>query len=106
MTKSDQELGRRERNKLEKQTRIFDAAAELFAEKGYSAVTTQEIADRADVAGGTGDERAPGSRRGVGHSRSNVLFSCSAVRSPRRSSNGFISGAANRASPVKVNSAR
>ncbi|XGU18265.1 helix-turn-helix domain-containing protein [Rhodococcus sp. 3Y1] len=53
MTKPDQELGRRERNKLEKQTRIFDAAAELFAEKGYSAVTTQEIADRADVAGGT-----------------------------------------------------
>ncbi|AGT95230.1 TetR/AcrR family transcriptional regulator [Rhodococcus sp. WS1] len=53
MTKSDQELGRRERNKLEKQARIFDAAAELFAEKGYSAVTTQEIADRADVAGGT-----------------------------------------------------
>ncbi|MDI9916579.1 TetR/AcrR family transcriptional regulator [Rhodococcus sp. IEGM 1379] len=53
MLQSDQALGRRERNKLEKQTRIFDAAAELFHEKGYGAVTTQEISDRADIASGT-----------------------------------------------------
>ncbi|RZU66015.1 TetR family transcriptional regulator [Microterricola gilva] len=45
--------GRRERNKQEKQQRIFDAAAELFAAHGYAAVTTQQIAERADVAAGT-----------------------------------------------------
>ncbi|MBC7443753.1 MAG: TetR/AcrR family transcriptional regulator [Ramlibacter sp.] len=45
--------GRRERNKHDKQTRIHAAAADLFAERGYSAVTTQDIADRADVAIGT-----------------------------------------------------
>jgi AcrR family transcriptional regulator len=45
--------GRRERNKQDKQTRIHAAAAALFAERGYSAVTTQDIADRADVAIGT-----------------------------------------------------
>ena len=45
--------GRRERNKNDKQIRIHSAAAALFAERGYSAVTTQDIADRADVAIGT-----------------------------------------------------
>lgn len=45
--------GRRERNKEQKQQRIFDAAAELFAAHGYAAVTTQQIAERADVATGT-----------------------------------------------------
>lgn len=45
--------GRRERNKEAKQARIFAAAAELFAEHGYAAVTTQQIAERADVANGT-----------------------------------------------------
>lgn len=45
--------GRRERNKQLKQARIFTAAAELFAEHGYAAVTTQQIAQRADVATGT-----------------------------------------------------
>lgn len=45
--------GRRERNKQDKQARIHSAAAALFAERGYSAVTTQDIADRADVAIGT-----------------------------------------------------
>ncbi|TFD29050.1 TetR/AcrR family transcriptional regulator [Cryobacterium cryoconiti] len=45
--------GRRERNKQDKQSRIHTAAAALFTERGYSAVTTQDIADRADVAIGT-----------------------------------------------------
>ncbi|PPL19569.1 TetR/AcrR family transcriptional regulator [Microterricola pindariensis] len=45
--------GRRERNKSDKQQRIFDAADALFAEHGYAAVTTQQIAERADVAAGT-----------------------------------------------------
>ena len=45
--------GRRERNKRDKQSRILAAAADLFAERGYAFVTTQDIADRADVAAGT-----------------------------------------------------
>ena len=45
--------GRRERNAREKYTRIFDAAAALFAERGFDGATTQEIAERADVGAGT-----------------------------------------------------
>lgn len=45
--------GRRDRNKEVKQARIFSAAAELFAKHGYATVTTQQIAERADVANGT-----------------------------------------------------
>jgi AcrR family transcriptional regulator len=37
----------------EKQTRIFEAAIEVFAEKGYSGSSTSEIAQRAGVAEGT-----------------------------------------------------
>ncbi|WP_157084344.1 TetR/AcrR family transcriptional regulator [Millisia brevis] len=46
-------LGRRDRNALRKQERIFEAASELFAERGFGAVTTQEIAERADIGAGT-----------------------------------------------------
>lgn len=46
-------VGRRERNMADKQRRIFDAAAALFDENGFEAVTTQQLADRADVAAGT-----------------------------------------------------
>lgn len=53
MSQAHPTQGRRERNKLDKQQRIFDAADALFTEHGYSAVTTQQIADRADVAIGT-----------------------------------------------------
>jgi AcrR family transcriptional regulator len=52
-TGSVSSTGRRERNKEAKQARIFAAAAELFAEHGYALVTTQQIAERADVANGT-----------------------------------------------------
>lgn len=45
--------GRRERNKRLKQEAILAAAENLFREKGYDAVTTQEIAERADVSTGT-----------------------------------------------------
>lgn len=45
--------GRRERNKLDKFERIFRAASELFDTHGYEGVTTQAVADRADVAAGT-----------------------------------------------------
>jgi len=46
-------VGRRERNKAEKQDRIFAAAANLFEERGFDAVTTAEIAEAADVGAGT-----------------------------------------------------
>lgn len=48
-----EELGRRERRKLEVSERIRAAAASLFEEKGYDATTVEEIAERADVAKGT-----------------------------------------------------
>ncbi|MEV4668363.1 TetR/AcrR family transcriptional regulator [Microbacterium sp. LWO12-1.2] len=44
---------RRERNKQQKLERITAAAAELFAERGIDDVTTQQIAERADVGTGT-----------------------------------------------------
>jgi TetR/AcrR family transcriptional regulator len=47
------QLGRRERNKLDKLERITAAARELFAAKGISEVTTGEVAALADVATGT-----------------------------------------------------
>src|SRR5690242_17037548 len=40
-------------NLTEKQRRVIRAAVEVFAEKGFSAATTQEIAKRAKVAEGT-----------------------------------------------------
>ena len=46
-------VGRRERGKQDKRERIKAAARELFAEKGFAATTTQEIAARADIGTGT-----------------------------------------------------
>lgn len=46
-------IGRRERAKRHKRERIMAAARELFAEHGVGGVTTQQVADRADVAIGT-----------------------------------------------------
>lgn len=46
-------LGRRERNKQQKLERITAAAAELFAAHGIDDVTTQQIAEKADVGTGT-----------------------------------------------------
>ncbi|WP_341941375.1 TetR/AcrR family transcriptional regulator [Microbacterium sp. LWH10-1.2] len=45
--------GRRERNKQQKLERITAAAAALFAEYGVDDVTTQQIAEKADVGTGT-----------------------------------------------------
>ncbi|MFD7842422.1 TetR/AcrR family transcriptional regulator [Nocardia sp. NPDC059764] len=45
--------GRRQRKMHDKQSRIFEAAATLFAEQGFDRVTTQQISDRADIAAGT-----------------------------------------------------
>ncbi|MFI5706591.1 TetR/AcrR family transcriptional regulator [Kribbella sp. NPDC051620] len=53
MSLSSQPVGRRERNKQEKRDRITAAARELFAERGVDEVTTQEIADKADIGAGT-----------------------------------------------------
>lgn len=44
---------RRERNKRDKHERIVAAARDLFAERGFDSVTTQEVSDRADIAAGT-----------------------------------------------------
>ncbi len=44
------DLSRRERRKLEVRTRIFEAAAELFAERGYGVTKVSEVCERADVA--------------------------------------------------------
>lgn len=46
-------LGRRERNKQEKLDRITAAATELFSAHGVDDVTTQQIADKADIGTGT-----------------------------------------------------
>ncbi|MGU3437669.1 TetR/AcrR family transcriptional regulator [Actinomycetes bacterium M1A6_2h] len=48
-----QPLGRRERNKQEKLERITAAARDLFVEHGVDEVTTQQIADKADIGTGT-----------------------------------------------------
>lgn len=53
MANENPSLSRRERNKLDKLERITAAAAALFAERGVDDVTTQEIADRADIGTGT-----------------------------------------------------
>ncbi|WP_432396016.1 TetR/AcrR family transcriptional regulator [Pseudarthrobacter sp. L19] len=45
--------GRRERNKQDKLDRITAAARELFTEFGVDDVTTQQIADKADIGTGT-----------------------------------------------------
>ena len=46
-------VGRRERNKQDKLDRIVAAARQLFEAHGVDAVTTQQIADRADIGTGT-----------------------------------------------------
>jgi len=53
MSLAPQHLGRRERNKQAKLERIMTAASELFAEHGVDEVTTQQIADKADIGTGT-----------------------------------------------------
>lgn len=46
-------LGRRERQKQAKLARITAAASDLFAKRGVDEVTTQQIADAADIGTGT-----------------------------------------------------
>lgn len=53
MSTTVQPVGRRERNKQAKFDRIVAAATELFAEHGVDEVTTQQIADAADIGTGT-----------------------------------------------------
>jgi TetR/AcrR family transcriptional regulator len=50
---ASQPVSRRERNKQAKLDRITAAARELFAEHGIDDVTTQQIAEKADVGAGT-----------------------------------------------------
>ncbi|WP_404810182.1 TetR/AcrR family transcriptional regulator [Microbacterium terricola] len=53
MPASEPHMGRRERNKQQKLERIMAAASKLFAERGVDDVTTQQIADAADIGTGT-----------------------------------------------------
>ncbi|MCR1160792.1 TetR/AcrR family transcriptional regulator [Paenarthrobacter sp. UW852] len=53
MQPAPQTLGRRERNKQEKLDRITAAARELFTQHGVDEVTTQQVAEKADVGSGT-----------------------------------------------------
>ena len=53
MSSASPPLGRRERNKQAKLERITAAASALFAEHGVDEVTTQQIADQADIGTGT-----------------------------------------------------
>jgi AcrR family transcriptional regulator len=53
MTDPKAPIGRRERSKQDKRERIRAAARELFAQHGVAGVTTQQIADHADIAIGT-----------------------------------------------------
>jgi AcrR family transcriptional regulator len=50
---SDKAEERRKRRAAARREQILDAAAEVFAEKGFARATTKEIADRADVSEGT-----------------------------------------------------
>jgi AcrR family transcriptional regulator len=45
--------GRRERNKLQKRSRIVAAARKLFQSQGFAETTTLQIADAADIGTGT-----------------------------------------------------
>ena len=53
MSLASKSVGRRERNKQEKLDRISAAARELFSVHGVDEVTTQQIADKADIGTGT-----------------------------------------------------
>jgi TetR/AcrR family transcriptional regulator len=53
MPRGPRPVGRRERNKQDKLERIIAAARELFDTYGVDAVTTQQIADKADIGTGT-----------------------------------------------------
>jgi AcrR family transcriptional regulator len=53
MPSAQQSVGRRERNKQDKLDRITDAARELFSAHGVDDVTTQQIAEKADIGAGT-----------------------------------------------------
>ena len=52
MADTERPVGRREQNKADKWQRILDAATRLFAEQGYAATTTTQIAKAARI--GTG----------------------------------------------------
>lgn len=53
VSNTDSKLGRRERNKLEKLSRIIGATRGLFASQGFDKTTTLQIAEAANIGVGT-----------------------------------------------------
>jgi len=53
LSNTDRKLGRRERNKLEKLSRIIGATRGLFASQGFEKTTTLQIAEAAGIGVGT-----------------------------------------------------
>jgi len=53
MEKRGKQPGRRERRRLETREKIFRAAMQLFAERGFFQTTTEDITEAADVGQGT-----------------------------------------------------
>lgn len=51
--KFEKQTGRRERRRLETREKLFSTAMQLFAERGFFAVTTEQITEAADVGQGT-----------------------------------------------------
>src|SRR5487761_1543907 len=49
----ERKLGRRERRRAEIHDKLFRAALRLFAERGFSATTVEDITEAADVGKGT-----------------------------------------------------
>lgn len=53
LTETPEPMSRRERERLQRRREILDAARAVFAEKGYSNATLDEVAQRAEYAKGT-----------------------------------------------------
>lgn len=58
-------LSRRERERLDRQAAMLNAAKDLFAEKGYSGATLEEIAARAEFGKGTLYNYFPGGKEQI-----------------------------------------
>jgi len=65
MQEQTQTLPRRERERMARKTAMLDAAQEVFAEKGYSRATLEEVAARAEYGKGTLYNYFPGGKQEI-----------------------------------------